>query len=149
MPDTLCPHRFLADAGARELFSAASAYARAGDPNRARAARAACLCLLALREPAEAQRYITLADELEAGEGGAGGAPPHASVQTKFLQLKYAGAHAAAQRVCVDTLPFKRRVCLERGVEEESALAALRSFTRCPDFDVDFLYLAALVRWQR
>jgi hypothetical protein len=73
------------DAAARELFSAASAFAPAGDPNRARAARAASLCLLALRQPEEALRYVELADALEAGDGGA---PAHPSVQTKFLKLK-------------------------------------------------------------
>jgi hypothetical protein len=78
----------LPDAGARALFAAASSYAAAGDPNRARAARAACLCLLALREPAEALRYIDLADQLEAG--GAEGSAAAASVQTKFLKMKCA-----------------------------------------------------------
>ena len=39
-----------------------------------------------------------------------------------------------------------RRVHLEQGVDDEGALAALHTFTQCADFDVDFLYLAALVR---
>ncbi len=46
-------------------------------------------------------------------------------MQTKFLKLK---------------------VLLELGPDEEGALAALQSFCSCADFDVDFLYLAALVR---
>jgi hypothetical protein len=37
-------------------------------------------------------------------------------------------------------------VLLEQGVDEEGALAALHGFTACADFDIDFLYLAALVR---
>jgi hypothetical protein len=40
-------------------------------------------------------------------------------------------------------------VLLEQGGDEEAALAALHSFTTCADFDVDFLYLAALVRARR
>jgi hypothetical protein len=39
-----------------------------------------------------------------------------------------------------------RRVLLEQGDDEEGALAALHGFADCADFDIDFLYLAALVR---
>jgi hypothetical protein len=91
LADALPP---LADAGARELFSAASSYGRAGDPNRARAARAACLCLLALRQPAEALPYILLADQLESSEDA-----PQPSVQTKFLKLKCARLCPCARSV--------------------------------------------------
>ena len=31
-------------------------------------------------------------------------------------------------------------------MDDEDSMAALHSFTQCADFDVDFLYLAALVR---
>jgi hypothetical protein len=41
---------------------------------------------------------------------------------------------------------LRRRVLLEQGSDEDGALAALQSFCTCADFDVDFLYLAALVR---
>lgn len=102
---------------ARELFSAAGAYMLPEDPNRARAARAACLCHLALREPEEASNYIALADQLEGADAGS------PSVQTKFLMLK---------------------VTLEKSGDDEDALAALGGFTACADFDVDFLLLAAL-----
>ena len=36
------------------------------------------------------------------------------------------------------------RVHLEQGMDDEGALAALHTFTQCADFDIDFLYLAAL-----
>ena len=65
---------------ALELFTAVMSYQLREDGNRPKAARAACLCHLALRQPAEALRYIRLADELETA-----GSP---SVQTKFLLLK-------------------------------------------------------------
>ncbi len=97
------------DSGARALFSAASSYAASGDPNRARAARAACLCLLALREPAEALRYIDLADQLEhAGQGAASGAAAATpSVQTKFLKMKCVAA-------CVRAWPAAMWLLAER-----------------------------------
>lgn len=100
---------------ALELFTAVMSYQLREDSNRPKAARAACLCHLALRQPAEALRYIRLADELESS-----GSP---SVQTKFLMLK---------------------VHLERSGDDEDALAALGAFTSCADFDSDFFLLAAL-----
>ena len=33
---------------------------------------------------------------------------------------------------------------LEQGLDDEGALSALHTFTQCADFDIDFLYLAAL-----
>ena len=131
--------RFLpADAGARELFSAASSYAPVSDPNRARAARAACLCLLAARQPAEALDYALLAEQLEEG-----GDPPQLSVQTKFLKLK-CGTNAVCTPPCLTC--YACRIQLEQGVDDDAALVALQSFSQCADFDIDFLYLAALVR---
>jgi hypothetical protein len=100
--DSRC--RFLpSDSGARALFSAASSYAASGDPNRARAARAACLCLLALREPAEALRYIDLADQLEhagSGDAASGAAAATPSVQTKFLKMKCVAACVRGLQPC-------------------------------------------------
>lgn len=129
-----------ADACARELFSASSSYAHVGDPNRARAARAACVCLLAVRQPAEALDYILLAEQLESS-----GDAPHLSVQTKFLKLKCALLSCAL--VLSDCCAC--RIQLEQGTDDEGALAALQALTQCVDFDIDFLYLAALVRYFR
>lgn len=100
---------------ARQLFAAVMSYQLGEDFNRPKAARAACLCHLALRQPSEAMRYIRLADELESG-----GSP---SVQTKFLMLK---AH------------------LECGGDDDDALKALAAMTQCADFEPDFMLLAAL-----
>ena len=99
----------------RELFAAVMSYQLAEDGNRPKAARAACLCHLALKQPKEALRYIRLADELESG-----GSP---SIQTKFLLMK---------------------VHLECGGDDEDALKALEAMTLCADFDPDFLLLVAL-----
>jgi len=94
---------------ARETFAAVLSLMLPEDASRARAARAACLCHLALREPQQAARYIELADQLERGEGGGGGG---CSVQTQFLRLKCA---------------------LELSGDDEAAVAALDSFALCAD----------------
>ena len=52
---------------------------------------------------------------------------------------------ALHRRPCL-TRFFACRVQLEQGLDDEGALAALQSFTQCTDFEIDFLYLAALVR---
>ena len=107
---------------ARELFSVVLSLPLPDDAvSRVRAARAACLCHLALREPQQASQYIALADKLERGEGDDSSSP--CSVQTQFLRLK---------------------VALELSGDDDAALEALDSFSRCNDMLPEYWLLAAL-----
>jgi hypothetical protein len=100
---------------ARRMFAAVLAFQLDSDTAKVRAARAACLCHLALREADAAERYIVLADELEAGAGDA-----QHSVQTKFLRLKCA---------------------LELGGDDDKVLQLLATFKDCADDELDFMLL--------
>lgn len=94
--------------GARALFAASLSLMPPSDACRPKAARAAGLCALALRRPAEALLHIAQAEELEASEGCT------SSVATSFLRFK---------------------ALLDTAGDSAAAVDALRAFATKPDFD--------------